>query len=303
MNKLTIATLVALLSTNAFSADFRDAVLQSSSQASESVMDYSGDTFAATRKVADYTAEHLKAIISKGLEMTAESSESIKKLVLDVSEVSKPVFKLTAEGVAIVFEVSGNVTRETGKVSEKILIKLEPTAEVTSEQLGKLLIEMSDVTGEVSQIVTKILEALAETFEKPLELTEMTVEELMEIISKASEASTEVSESILGKDNVYAGFELTSRGIALTFEGIANLFYVMSQGTSAVSNLFVDNNVDVKDVERAIERDDQDALNSIRALIRADFNERIDGGEIINSLITDEQIDIYRDLIILRTQI
>lgn len=290
MKKMTALALLTLLSTQAFSAQVRDASLQMSSKASEQILDAGKSSVDATISVADFTADKLKAFISKNFASSIEASGKIGDAIVKISEVSKPVFRLTADGIAMVFDVSANAGEISLKASEKLVVLLDPSLEISSDVLIELLKQLSKGSELSSEITEKILIVLGEVLEKPFEYTDITLEKLSKILTKGSEASSEVTEFILGAENVKNGLELSGRGISLTSEGIFAALYFVTKSVSAISDIF---EVNREEIEKAVERNDQDTLVGLRELIRSEIEKSVNGGEALNQLLSDNDLDFY----------
>ncbi|POB13897.1 hypothetical protein [Halobacteriovorax sp. DA5] len=293
MKKLTAATLMTLMALQANAIEVRDASLGASSKVSEAIYDAGKSATDKTVEVADFTGEHLKAFISKNLESSYKASEKLAKEIVKLSEVSKPAFRFTADGLAMVFEISGKGTKQTLKVSKKIYIFLEPTLEATGEFLTELLELAFEGTSEASELITDINEFLSRVLEKPIDITKMTLEEIFELIGKASEKSTQASEFLLGAENFEKGIEYSGKGISLTSNGIGAAFYLVSQATTGISQLFDFNRKEREQIEQMVERGDVEGLAGLRDLIRHNINEEIVNGEDLNKLLDDNAIDTY----------
>jgi len=308
MKKKIIISAIALLSTQAFSADLRDASFKGSSKASDYVMGTAASSIEKTMKIADLTAVKLEALISKGMESTGKASAQSAKAIVQLSEVSQPVFKITAEGLALVFKLSGQTAVESLEVSKKLIILMDPSLKVSGKALAKILenlFDASSVSSEVSskildqiskqsevssEVSSKIIEILSKNFEKPLEMSSDATIQIMKVLSKGSELSSDVSNKVIGKKNIEAGFELSGQGISLTSKGIGAVFYVITKGITGISQLFDRNK---EEIQKAVERNDQETLAGLRDLIRAEINIAIENGETINQLLTDEDLELY----------
>ncbi len=290
MKKMTIATLIALIAVQPFAADIRDASLNVSSKASEVILDAGKSSVDATVDVADFSAEKLKAFISKNFASSIEASGKIGDAIVKLSEVSQPVLRLTADGIAMVFEVSEKSGAQTLKASEKLVVLLDPTLEVTGDVLIELLKQLSKGSELSSDVTEKILVFLGDVLEKPFEITNMTLDEVHKILTRASEGSSEVSKAVLGEDNLDNGLELTGRSISLTSQGIFAALYFVTKSVSAISNIFDTNR---EEIEKAVERNDQDTLAGLRELIRAEIEKSIEGGKTLNQLLSDNDLDFY----------
>lgn len=311
MKKTIIMTWIALMSTQAFSADLRDASFNASSKASKYTMDKGEITLDETIKIADITAEKLKSLLSKSIQSTADASMNIGRAIVKVSEVSRPVFKITADGLAMVFKVSGQTADASLDVSKKLIILLDPSSkatgrvlsdifeelskgtEISSDVSSKILKELSKGTDVTSEVINKILEILGKVFEKPLDLSSDASDKIGELLIKGSETGTNVTNKVIGKENIEAGFKLTGDGISLTSKGISAAFYVITKGVTGLTQLF---ELHKEEIEKAVERNDQDTLAGLREIIRAEINKSIEGGEVINQLLSDEDIDQYIEL-------
>lgn len=290
MKKMTIATLIALIATQPFAADIRDASLNTSSKASEVILDAGKSSVDATVDIADFSAEKLKAFISKNFASSIEASGKIGEAIVKLSEVSQPVFRLTADGIAMVFEASEATGEQTLKASEKLVVLLDPTLEVSGDIIIELLKNLSKGSELSSDVIEKILVFLGDVLEKPFELTDMTLDQFYKIITKGSESSSEVSKAVLGEDNLDNGLELTGKGISLTSEGIFAALYFVTKSVTAISNIF---EVNREEIERAVERNDQDTLAGLREMIRAEIEKNIEGGKTLNQLLSDNDLDFY----------
>jgi hypothetical protein len=253
----------------------------------------------------------LDALISKRLASTAKTSASVGRSILKISQVSKPVFQFTGKGLAMVFDVSADSSNESLKASKKLILLLDPSSRASGRALEFILEKLSDgstLSSEVSSkimkplskgtevssdVSSKIVEVLAKVFARPLDLTSDAIGKISEILFKASSKGSEVSTNVTGKDNLAAGVQLTGDGISLTSKGIGAIFYFISKGTTAVSELFDANK---EEIQKAVERNDQDTLAGLRELIRAEINKSIEGGEVINQLLTDADLDVYVEL-------
>lgn len=311
MKKKIIITALALISTQAFCADFRDASLKGSSKASDFTMKKGGSSIDGTMKIADLTAGKLKALISKQLESTGKASAQVARAIVQLSDISQPVFKITGDGLALAFQVSGQTADQTLDASKKLLIIMDPTLEVTGKALSKALEELlkgsfqsSQASSKIidliskesrisSDVTNKILEILAKTFEKPLELSSDATAKINDLLTKGSVTGTDVSNKVIGKKNIEAGFELSSEGLSLTSKGIGAVFYVITKGVTGISQLFERNK---EEIQKAVERNDQETLAGLRDLIRAEINVSIENGETLNQLLSDEDIDQYIEL-------
>jgi hypothetical protein len=283
MKRLTKAALITLLAFNAMSADLRDATLQGTSDSVNFTLDKAKSSFNATVDVAEVSAEKMKAFISKNFASSIEASGKIGEMVVKLSEISEPVIELTNEGLVMSFEA-------TKSTAEKLYIVLEPSSEVSADVLVEVLKHASKGSESSSDLISEIIEVLSKTFEKPLELTNMTLEQLFELISKASEGSTKIANGILGEENVDNAFELTGKGISVTSQGISAALYFVTKTVSGISRIF---DVYREEVEQAVERQDEDMLAGIRDMIRAEIEKDIDGGKTLNQLISDEALNVY----------
>ncbi|AYF43402.1 MULTISPECIES: hypothetical protein [Halobacteriovorax] len=293
MKKMTATALLTLIALQANAVEMRDASLGASSKVSEAIYDAGKSATDETVKVADFTGEQLEAFISKNLQSSYRASETIAKQIVKLSEVSKPAFRLTGKGLAMVFEVSGDATKAGLDVSKKIYIFLEPTLEQTGEFLMEIIELAFEGTSEASELITDINRFLSEVFEKPLDITTMTLEEIAKLVEKASEQSTKVSEFLLGAENLEKGIEYTGEGISLTSNGIGAAFYLVSQATTGISQLFDFNRKEREQIEQMVERGDVEGLAGLRDLIRHNINENIANGEDLNALLDDNAVDAY----------
>lgn len=309
--KLIISATIALMSTQAFCADLRDASFENSSKASKFTMEQGQSTLDETIKIADVTAEKLKALISKNVASTARTSAQVGRAIINISDVSKPVFRFTGDGLAMVFKLSGQTTDASLDASKKLIVLLDPTSDVTGDVLSavfKKLFEGSEISSDVyskiaeqlakgtevtNQVATKIIRILANVFEAPLDLTSNASEQLSELLTKGSVSSSKVTTKIVGKENIEAGFRLTGDGISLTSKGVGAVFYVMTKGVTGISQLFQQNK---EEIQKAVERNDQDTLAGLRELIRAEIENSIEDGDVINQLLSDADLDHYIEL-------
>ncbi|MDD4975804.1 MAG: hypothetical protein PHY93_15710 [Bacteriovorax sp.] len=311
MKNKIIITVIALMSTQAFAADLRDASFKVSSNATKITIAQGQSSVDGTMKAADFTGEKLDALLSKRLASTAKSSASIGRSIIQVSQVSKPVFKLTGKGLAMVFKLSGQSADQSLNASKKLILLLDPSSkasgralefifdklsdgsEISSDVSSKILKPLSKGTEISSDVSTEILKVLAKVFAKPLDLTSDAIGKISEILFKASSKGSEISTKVTGKNNLDAGLELTGNGISLTSKGIGAIFYFISKGTTGITELF---DLNKEEIQKAVERNDQDTLAGLRDLIRAEINKSIEGGEVINQLLTDEDLDLYVEL-------
>lgn len=309
-NKIIIAA-IALMSTQAFAADLRDASFKASTNVSNIATDKGKSSIDQTMKVADATAKNLKALISKQMASSTKASGHIGRAIVKVSEVSKPVFKLTGKGIAMAFELSGQTAEASFDVTKKLVILLDPSSEATGEALSFIFEKMSDgteISSDVSSkiikplskgteissdVSTKILEILSKVLDKPLELTSDGISQITRLLSKASDASSKVTNAVIGEDNIENGLDLTGNGISLTSKGIGSVFYVITKGVTGITELF---ELNKEEIQKAVERNDQDTLAGLRELIRAEINKTIDGGEVLNQLLSDTDLDMYIEL-------
>lgn len=351
MKTKVIITLIALMSTQAFSADLRDASFKASSKVSNFTLDKGKSSINETLKVADITAEKMKGLLSKNLASTANVSKTLGKAIVDVSEFSKPVFKITGEGLAIVFKASGEAADQTLDASKKLVLLLDPASKVTGNALEyifeklldgsevsskvstKILDPLSEGTTQASDVSTKLLKiiakaleplsketeissdvtkkilvVIAEALEKPLDATSDAIAKISKIllkatengsesvgklITKGSETGTKVTDKVIGRKNAIAGLELTGKGISLTSKGIGSIFYLITKGVTGITEIFEMNK---EEIQKAVERNDQETLAGLKEYIRAEINSSIDNGDVINQLLTDEDLDAYIEL-------
>lgn len=293
MKKMTAAALLTLIALQANAVEMRDASLGASSKVSEAIYDAGQSVTDETIKIADFTGEHLKAFISKNLQSSYRASDKIAKEIVKLSEVSKPAFRLTGKGLAMVFEVSGKATKKGLDVSKKIYIFLEPTLEQTGEFLMEIIELAFEGTSEASELITDINEFLSRVLEKPLDITTMTLEEIAKLVEKASKQSTKVSEFLLGAENLEKGLEYSGKGISLTSDGIGAAFYLVSQATTGISQLFDFDRKEREQIEQMVERNDKEGLAGLRDLIRYNINENINNGQDLNALLDDNAVDAY----------
>lgn len=293
MKKHIIITAIALMSTQAFAADFRDASLKGSTDVSNLTINQGKSSIDQTKKIADVTAKHMKALISKNLASSTKASGAVGRAIVEVSQVSKPVFQLTAKGLAMVFDLTVQGSESSYAVTKKIVILLDPSSEASGKALSFILKKMS-VGSEVSSDVTsKVLEILGKVLEKPLDLTSDGISEISKLLSKGSEASSEVANHVIGEENIENGLKLTGNGISLTSKGIGSVFYLMTKGITGITELF---QLNKEEIQKAVERNDQETLAGLRELIRAEIVQAIDGGEVLNDLLSDEDLDMYIEL-------
>lgn len=283
MKKMTTVALLTLLSLNTVAADLRDATLQGTSDSVNFTLDKANSSFKATVDAAEVTAEKLKGFISKNFASSIEASGKIGEMVVKITDISEPVIDLTNEGLVLVFKASKTS-------AEKLYILLEPSSDVTSDILVEVLKHASEGSESASELVSKIVEFLSETFQKPLELTEMTVEQLLELVSKASEGSTKIANGVLGEENVENAFELTGKGISVTSQGISAALYFVTKTVSGISRIF---DVYREEIQQAVEREDKDTLAGVRDMIRAEIEKEVEGGKTLNQIISDEALDVY----------
>lgn len=311
MKKKIIITTIALMSTQAYSADLRDASLKGSSKTSEFAMKKGASSLDNTMKIADLTAGKLEALISKQLESTGKASAQVARAIVQLSDISQPVFKFTGAGLAMAFKVSGQTADQSLDASKKLLLIMDPTLKVSGKALSKILEKLfegsfnsSKVSSEIidiiskesqisSDVTNKILEFLAETFEKPLELSSDATDKINELLTKGSETGSDISTKVIGKKNIDAGFELSSEGTSLTSKGVGAIFYVITKGVTGISQLFERNK---EEIQKAVERNDKETLAGLRDLIRAEINGSIENGETLNKLLSDDDIDQYIEL-------
>jgi hypothetical protein len=283
MKKMTKVALIALLAMNTMSADLRDATLKGTSDSVNFTLDKAKSSFEKTVDVAEVSAEALKGFISKNFASSIDASGKIGEMVVKVTEVSEPVIELTNEGLALSFKASRSS-------AEKLYILLEPSSEVSADVLVEVLKHASKGSESASDLVSNILEFMTEKFAKPLELTEMTVEELLELVSKASEGSTKIANGVLGEENVENAFELTGKGISVTSQGLSAALYFVTKSVSGISRIF---DVYREEIQQAVERNDKDTLAGVRDMIRAEIEKDIEGGKTLNQLISDDALNVY----------
>lgn len=311
MKKKIIITALALISTQAFCADFRDASLIGSSNTSDFVMEKGASSMDGTMKIADLTAEKLKALISNQLASTGKASAQVARAIVQLSDISQPVFKITGDGLAMAFRVSGQTANQSLDASKKLLVIMDPTLKVSGKALAKVLEKMfegsyqsSKASSKIfdliskesrisSDVTNKILEILAKTFEKPLEMSSDATDKINDLLTKGSETGSDVSTKVIGKKNIEAGFELSGEGLSLTSKGIGAVFYVITKGVTGISHIFERNK---EEIQKAVERNDQETLAGLRELIRAEINASIENGETLNQLLSDADIDQYIEL-------
>lgn len=312
MKKTTMITVLTLLSTSqVFASEMRDASLKASSKASDKVLEKGGSTVDATVKVADMTAGRLRQLISEKLQSSFDGTAKVGRAVVKLSEVSKPAFQLTAKGVAMVFDVSAKAGEVSLDATKKVYVLLEPSSnaskkvlevildqiskgsEVSSDVSGKILDPLSKGTELSSEVTDKIIEVLSKVLEKPFELTGNALEKVSELASKGSEASTDVSNKVIGKENIEAGLNITGDGISLTSKGIGGVFYLITKGVTGLSDLF---GMNKEEIQKAVEREDQETLAGLREMIRADINNELVDGELINALLSDADLDQYIEI-------
>lgn len=204
--KITTSVLIALLSLQAAGADIRDATFNATTQAGVVTYDQGQRAIEQTYKIADLTADKLKAFFSKSSEFTVDLSGDIADAIVKLAKLAPPVFKLTADGFALVFEASGNTTQAGLDVSRKLVILLEPTTESTKKILENLVEISKEGTTQATELTDAILKKLAEMLEKPLELSTDASSEvsdlIFELLDASSEGSTEASrivEKIINK--------------------------------------------------------------------------------------------------------
>lgn len=293
MKKMTATALLSLIALQANAVEMRDATLGASSKVSEALYDVGKSVTDETIIVADFTGEQLEAFISKNLKSSYQASEAIARQIVKLSEVSKPAFRFTAEGLAVVFEVSGKGTKATYEASRKIYILIEPTVEATAEFTSEILELAFEGTSEGSELLSDLTNFLSEVFEKPLDLTTMTLEEIAKLLEKALDATVRASEFTLGADNLDKASEYTGEGISLTSRGIGAAFYLVTQATSGISQLFDFDRKEREQIEQMVERGDMEGLAGLRDLIRHNINENVANGEDLNLLLNDNAIDTY----------
>jgi hypothetical protein len=311
MKKQVIITAIALMSTQAFSSDLRDASFKGTSKSSDFTTKQGESTVDATLKAANFTGEQLNALISKRLASTAKSSASVGRALVQVSEVSKPVFQFTGKGLAMVFELSGKAAMTSLEGSKKLVILLDPSSKVSGRVLEYILDRMSDGSELSSDVSTKILKPLskgteasselsskliklfAETFKEPLDSTTNVLERISDLMSKGTTKGSELSTNVTGEKNLEAGSKITGKGISLTSKGIAAIFYFISKGTTGITQLF---DMNKEEIQQAVERQDQETLAGLKEVIRDEINKSIEGGEVINQLLTDADLDAFIDL-------
>lgn len=311
MKKTMILTFIALMSTQAFAADMRDASFKSSTQVSNVAIDQAKSSINQTMKVADVTADKMKAAISKSLASSAKESAAVARVVVNMSELSRPAFRLTGKGLAMVFKLSGKASGHTLEASKELLVLLDPSSRVSGKALGVIFEHMSegseissDVSTKINRVLSKgsevssdvsskIIEILSEVFEKPLDISSDASEIIGKMLSKGTTSSSRITTNIIGEDNIEAGFKLTGRGISLTSKGIGSVFYVLTKAVTGLTELF---DLNKEEIQKAVERNDQETLAGLRELIRAEINSSIEGGEALNQLLSDADLDMYIDL-------
>lgn len=286
MKVISTLSLIAVMSTPALALEARDASLNVSSKASESVINVSDRATMGTIKAAESVADVLNALISRHFASSIEASGKIGEAIVKVSAFSRPVIKLTGDGLAMVFEVSQNSGAQTLKASEKLVLLLDPTLKVSGEALSAILEQLTKGSELSSEVSDKILEIFA----RPLELTGQTLEKLFEFLTKGSELSTDVSDKVLGRENVRKGGQLLGEGISLTSQGTIAALYFVSKSVTGISHIFDANR---EEIEKAVERNDQDTLAGLRELIRQEIRNEVQGGDVLEKLLSDQDLDMY----------
>ena len=304
MKKMTLAILIAVTTTQVFSAAFRDSTLKGTSVASETIIEHGESTFDQTLTSADLVAEQLNALISKNMVSSFEATGKLGQAIVDLSQFSKPVFRFTADGLAMVFEATKSSGGETLEASKKLIVLLDPTLQFSKEILYDIFKGMSKGTGYSSDISRLLIELLEEpvnlstsTFRKiyeilqtPIDFSTMTGRELGQLISKVTKGTSDLTNSIVGKQNIDAGANLSSEGVSLTSKGIGAALYFVTEAITGITGIFQFNR---EEIQNAVDRNDQDILDSLKEQIRAEINKSVEQGEELNQLISDADLDFY----------
>lgn len=326
MNSKMIITIIALMSTTAFAADLRDASFKGSTNVGNFISNKAEMSLAQTKKIADITAENLKELISKNLALSAKGTDQTAKVIMNIADVSKPAFKLTSKGIALSFKISAKGADLSTEASKEIMVLLDPSSKasgdaitfilknlfkgseltydasepllkISSKELGKMLNISSEGSVDGTDITVKIVEVLNKILNKPLALSSDALGAINDLITKSmdvsSDVSTDVSNKVIGKKNIANGFELSGNGISLTSKGVGAMFYVITKGVTAITNIF---ELNKEEIQKAVERNDQEMLAGLREAIRAEINKAIDNGETLNSLLSDADLDNYIEL-------
>lgn len=311
MKKLTAITIATLLSQTAFSVEIRDSIFQSSTKVGDLSSDAGAQVIDASNTTAQKIALQLEDFISGTLGSTVDQSGIVSEKVIELSELSGPAFELTKEGVAMVFKASAKGTDASSQVSEKLLINIQPALDVSSKGADKvlevLLVDLfSNSVSKISEGVTKGSELSSAASDEIIKATQKVIERfqlqgtidassdvserLMMALEKALSTASDVSTNVFGEQNLEAGAGLSGKGLTLATDATFAVFHFISGASEGISNLFI---VNKEAIKRAVERDDQETLDSVREHIRASIKEDIEGGETLNQFLTDEELDFY----------
>ena len=215
-------------------------------------------------------------------------------------------------------ESSYDLMKLLRKKFEKELQSTTNATEFISEKLGEVTTQGSELSSEVvekiidllvdgSITITDAIDYVLENYEEQLRATSNASAELSEaffryviknpvvLTSNVIEFISDTITDVVGEDNIMAASELTSDGITITFEGIVNVFYVISKGTTGVYNFLFDNR---DSIQEAQERGDEDIQQSLRELVRNAIKKDVENGEQLNMVINDKAIDVYIDTVI-----
>ncbi|EPZ49288.1 hypothetical protein M902_0373 [Bacteriovorax sp. BAL6_X] len=248
-------------------------VFEVSGKATKSSLEVSRKIYVYLEPSSDKTEEFLTKIIDLAFEGTSEASE----LLTDINEFLSRVLEKP-------LDISTMTTEEIADLLSKA---------TRMTHIEKLIELALDGTTKGSELLTDLNKFLSKVLEKPIDITGMTLEEILDLIEKASIESSKLTEILIGTDNLEKGTEYTGKGISLTSEGVGAAFYLVSQATSGISHLFDFNRRERAQVEAMVERGDIEGLEGLRDLIRHNINEQLENGEDLNLLLNDNLIDTY----------